>query len=181
MADSVSAAPQDGDFDLEEGLHLLLQQEISRQKRSASVQAEGGSAADVNKTGAVEVLEHALSDFHHLPDDLELDENDIVDEICGDTGEELVSSIETALIKKVLDSGHAPCKNHIDDHMQAGLDAEDAVKEAVLNAEAGLGNFDDSNDGSNPQTGQTGDVGDDDDEADCDSDCLEPPGHLANV
>lgn len=186
--ETAASAQQDVDFDLQEGLNLLLQQEIVRQKCFVSVQGEGDSAAGVNATDAVQVLEHALSDFHHLPDDLELAENDIADEICGETGEELVSRIEAALVKKVLDSGQRPCKNQVDNHMQAGLGAEDAVNEAVLNTEAGFGNFDDNNDCSADLQ-----AGDDDEAADApvepgsaqldhgDSDCSEPPGHLAYV
>ena len=138
-----------GDADLEEGLKLLLKQEMNRQHRaaaSASASSQGGNTCnndkqDSNLQDASKVLEHALSDFHHLPDDLELEEDEIVNEICGETGEELVSNMESALIKKVLKSGQTPSEKHIDDNIQDGLDIDDAAAEAFLNTEAGLGNF----------------------------------------
>jgi len=130
----------DADSDLSEGLNLLLQQEIAKAKKTNPTQGDDTHQKS-GEQDARKLLVHAISDFHHIPDDLELEEDILADEISQEIREDLVDQVEAALINKVLDTGRTADEASVNEHMAAGLDLQDAVSEAVLNTDDALGNF----------------------------------------
>ena len=130
----------DADSDLSEGLNLLLQQELAKARKTNPPQGDDiqqkSGEQDVRK-----LLVHAISDFHHVPDDLELEEDTIADEVSHEICDDLVNHVEAALVNKVLDSGRAADEASVNEHIAAGLDLHDAISEAVLNTDDALGNF----------------------------------------
>lgn len=142
----------EADSDLADGLNLLLKQEMAKQQAmqhqqnakqpSPNVTTAGPRPGGAEAAEAHALLVSALSDFHHVPDDTELEEHMFADETSAHIGEDIVSKLEESLFNRTVDGGRCqPDPSSVDEYISAGLDLEEAVREVVLNSEDALGNM----------------------------------------